>query len=239
MDAQGLSLLIAFGGGMLSFVSPCILPLVPAYLGHLAGQSATMANGSTGRSQTFFHALAFVLGFSVIFVVMGASVGLLGGLVYANLPFLRQVGGLILIILGLHVAGVLRLKFLYREKRLHLGPSARLGYGASFVVGLTFAIGWTPCVGTILGTILVLASTTETAWQGAYLLAAYSAGLGMPFLAAGLALTRIRGVLATVNRHMNVISAISGALLIGMGIAVYADWLSRLSTYFYWTVGGL
>ncbi len=222
----------------MSFLSPCILPLVPAYLGHLAGQSAGNAD-DRGRIHVFFHALAFVLGFSVVFVLMGASIGLLGGLFYDNIPVLRQVGGLILVVLGLHVAGVLHLKFLYREKRLHLTPPASLGYGASFIVGLTFSIGWTPCVGTILGTILFLASTTQTAWQGAYLLLAYSAGLGVPFLAVGLALGRAQSLLGKINRHLNVVSAVSGALLIGMGVAVYADWLTRLSTYFYWTVGGL
>lgn len=163
----------------------------------------------------------------------------MGGILYDKLPVLRQVGGVFLVILGLHTIGILKIPFLYREKRLNFTPNPRLGYLSSFLIGVTFSAGWTPCVGTILGTILFLASTTETAWQGAYLLIAYSLGLGVPFLAAGAAIGSATNVLKRLNKRLSLVSAISGFLLIAMGIAIYADVLTRFTYLFYWTPGGL
>ncbi|MCL5959699.1 MAG: cytochrome c biogenesis protein CcdA [Chloroflexi bacterium] len=239
MDPQSISLIVAFGAGILSFLSPCVLPLVPVYITHLAGTSASSSQPGYARLPTLIHAVTFVAGFSTIFVLLGASVGLMGSVLYDKLPILRQVGGVFLIILGLHTIGILKIPFLYREKKLNFTPNPRLGYLSSFLIGVTFSAGWTPCVGTILGTILFLASTTETAWQGAYLLIAYSLGLGVPFLAAGAAIGSASNVLKRLNRRLNLVSAISGFLLIAMGIAVYADMLTRFTYLFYWTPGGL
>lgn len=239
MEPENLNIVIAFAAGVLSFLSPCVLPLVPVYIGHLAGTSASSSGSNFVRLRTFFHAFAFVLGFSLIFVLLGASVGLMGGFIYDRLPMLRQVGGIFLVILGLHVMGILKIPFLYREKKLTIAPNPRLGYLASFMIGMTFSAGWTPCVGTILGTILFLASTTETGWQGAYLLAVYSLGLGVPFLAAGLAIGSATNMLRRLNKHLNVVTAVSGTLLIAMGIAIYADLLTRFTYLWYWTPGGI
>ncbi|MCL5264555.1 MAG: cytochrome c biogenesis protein CcdA [Chloroflexi bacterium] len=239
MDPQSISLIVAFGAGILSFLSPCVLPLVPVYITHLAGTTASSAESGYARLPTLIHAVSFVAGFSAVFVLLGASVGLMGGILYDKLPVLRQVGGVFLVILGLHTIGILKIPFLYREKRLNFTPNPRLGYLSSFLIGVTFSAGWTPCVGTILGTILFLASTTETAWQGAYLLIAYSLGLGVPFLAAGAAIGSATNVLKRLNKRLSLVSAISGFLLIAMGIAIYADVLTRFTYLFYWTPGGL
>ncbi len=239
MEAENVNILVAFAAGILSFLSPCVLPLVPVYIGHLAGTSAGSSTGSVARIRTFLHALSFVLGFSVLFVLLGASVGLMGGVLYDKLPVLRQIGGIFLVILGLHVMGVLKIPFLYREKKWEINPNPRLGYLASFAIGMSFSAGWTPCVGTILGTILFLASTTQTGWRGAYLLAVYSLGLGIPFLAAGLAIGSVSKFFKRLNRHLNVVAAVSGILLILMGIAIYADLLTRFTYLFYWTPGGI
>jgi cytochrome c-type biogenesis protein len=188
---------------------------------------------------TFLHALSFVAGFSVLFVLLGASVGSLGEILYERLPLLRQLGALILIIFGLHVAGIITIPLLYREKKLTIEHNPRLGYLSSFIIGATFSAGWTPCVGTILGSILVLASTTATAMQGAVMLSAYSLGLGVPFLVAGLAIGSASGILRRLNRHLNVVSRISGIMLILMGIAIWFDLLTRFTNLFYWTPGGV
>ncbi len=232
MDSAGVSLLAALGAGVLSFISPCVLPLVPAYIGYLSG-TVTGQEEERGRAATVWQALLFVLGFSSVFIVLGASAGLLGSGLNAYLPLLRQVGGLVLIVFGLHVMGVVKIPLLYREKRLDYRPERR-GWAASFLVGMVFALGWTPCVGPILAAILLLASDSATVGQGALLLTVYSIGLGLPFLATALALGSATRLLKRMNRYYHAIEIVSGLFLIIMGVLLFTNSLQRLVGLFYW-----
>jgi len=232
LEAQQVTLLIAFGAGVLSFVSPCSLPLVPVYLAHLAGVGASDGAGQGRQRVTFFHAVAFVLGFSVLFVALGASIGLLGSVLSGYMPVLRHVAGVLLVVMGLHIMGVFRIPFLYYEKRLTYEGGSRPSYWRSLLIGGAFAAGWTPCIGPILAGIFTLAWTTQTAAQGALLLAVYSAGLGLPFLLAGLGVSRLMGFLRRMNPYMRTVEIVSGALVVVVGVLVFFNSLVFLNQYF-------
>jgi cytochrome c-type biogenesis protein len=236
MDPNSLSLIVAFGAGVLSFASPCVLPLVPAYIGHLAGRTLDKEHAAN-RTTTLTHAVAFVLGFATIFVALGASIGLVGFLVqdvFRSLWF-RIIAGSILVVMGLHMAGLLKISALYRDTRFHFRPSPRFGLASSFIIGVIFAAGWTPCIGPILGAILVFAGTQGTVGQGALLLTAYSLGLGVPFLITGYALESSTRVIRRINRHAHSVELASGGLMVAMGFVVMfnvmtwiAAWASRM-----------
>ncbi len=230
MDAENVSLTIAFVAGLLSFASPCVLPLVPAYLSYLAGAAV---DGRPSRLRLFLNALAFVLGFTFVFVMLGTLAGLAGYALQPYVPILRQVGGVLLIVLGLHTASVIRIPALYREFRPGMNRHFELGKATSFVVGMVFAFGWTPCVGPVLGGILLLASTSNTAGQGAYLLAAYSLGMGLPFLAAGLAADALAGWVMRLGKRLRLVEMVAGALLVGVGFLVFTGELETLSALLY------
>jgi len=231
VEGEPISLALAFGAGMLAFLSPCILPLVPVYVAQLTGTTLqTPANSISWRS--FFHALTFVLGFSAVFVTLGAAVGLLGSVATDLIPLLRQLSGILLVIMGLHLIGVFRIPFLYRELRLDVDLPPRVGYLRSAAMGAAFSIGWTPCVGPVLGGILGLAYTSQTVLQGTALLAAFSLGLGVPFLAVGLALSTVSGWLKRLHRFLPAISVVSGVLLIAIGILIFTDKLILLNGIF-------
>jgi cytochrome c-type biogenesis protein len=228
-----VALMLAFGAGVLSFASPCVLPLVPAYVGHLAGR--TLDKESASRAHTLAHALVFVLGFTAVFVVLGASASLLGALaqgIFRSLAF-RIVAGAVLVVMGLHMMGLLRINALYRDTRFQLRPNRRLGYLSSFVVGVIFAAGWTPCIGPILGAILIYAGMQSTILQGVLLLTAYSLGLGVPFLLAGYALEHATRVVRRLNRHAHAVELTSGALMIGMGVLVMLNVMSWIASWAY------
>jgi len=227
---QNLNLLVAFGAGVLSFISPCVLPLVPVYLGYLSG--AAVEDEASNRARTVAHAFVFVLGFSLVFVALGASVGLVGYVLLRYLPIIVKVGGVVLVILGLHLTGLVKIPFLYVEKRLEVGNPSGGTYWASFLVGMVFAFGWSPCVGPILSGILLLASASQTVARGALLLAAYSLGLGLPFLITAFALSLFTGWLKKLNRYMNVVSIVAGVFLIAMGVLLFSGWFERLNAYF-------
>jgi cytochrome c-type biogenesis protein len=231
MDPNNLSLVVAFGAGVLSFASPCVLPLVPAYVGHLAGR--TLDKEDASRAKTLGHALVFVLGFTTIFVALGASVGLVGFLVQDVIKSLafRIVAGAVLVVMGLHMAGILRINALYRDTRFQLRPNRRLGLFSSFLIGVIFAAGWTPCIGPILGTILVYAGTQGTVAQGALLLTAYSLGLGVPFLVAGYALEAATRAIRRLNRHAHAVELTSGGLMVAMGFVVMFNVMTWLAAY--------
>lgn len=232
-----LSLVGAFLAGLLSFVSPCVLPLTPAYIAQLTGpavwrsQEMEPRERSSMRAVTSLHAVAFVAGFTTTFIALGATASVLGAFLSAHQDVLRQVGGLALIAFGLHVAGVLRLPGLDRERRFLLRPG-RSGYVASFLVGLIFALGWTPCVGPILASILILAAQAHTLGAGVLLLAVYSLGLGIPFLALGVAFDRIAPTLKRLTPYMHTIEIVTGALLVLMGIVIFFDWLLIINAKF-------
>ncbi len=228
MGLESVTLSAAFVAGLLSFFSPCVLPLVPAYLGYLTGMAvSSLGAGSRGRSLA--HAALFVLGFSLIFVALGAAAGLLGRAVEPILPYLMRIGGLVLIILGLHLAGLITIPFLMMDKRLDVQRQGGTLW-SSFLIGVIFAAGWTPCVGPVLAAILILAADSQTAARGAALLSVYAAGLGLPFLLAAVGLDVVLPLMRRVNRYMRVLMVASGALLIVMGFLL----LTGLFTPFIW-----
>ncbi|MDQ2831559.1 MAG: cytochrome c biogenesis protein CcdA [Chloroflexota bacterium] len=242
---------LAFVAGLVSFASPCCLPMVPMYLSYLAGIAgrgtvvtalAPPAGTGTGtaiamraqpsRALIMLHAAAFVAGFSVIFVALGASASVLGVLLRTHLLLLRHVAGVLIVLFGLHTAGLLRVSWLYRERRAHVDPTTGVGLGRSAALGLAFAAGWSPCIGPMLGSILLLAGNTATLGQGVLLLIAYSVGLGLPFLLAATFVQGLAERLRRVNRYFGAINLVAGALLVVMGVMVYAGVFLRLATLF-------
>ena len=227
-----ISYIVAFGAGLLSFVSPCVLPLVPAYLANLAGLTAI--DNSTRKSYlpVLFHSLCFVLGFSIIFVGLGASVGLLGTTITVHSTLLRQISGVVIILFGIFLIAAYRFPWLNYEKRLTPSVSSNPGYIRSILIGAAFALGWTPCIGPILGAILAMAWSSQTVGQGALLLGVYSLGLGIPFILIGLVWGAITPLWKGINRHLGTISIISGILLILVGILILTgnlEWLTQLA----------
>ncbi len=223
----------AFGAGLLSFFSPCVLPLVPAYIANLAGASAIEVNEKRKIWPTLLHSIAFVLGFSILFILMGASAGLIGSAITTYAETLRIVSGIVVIIFGIFLIAAYKIPWLNYEKRLHLQGARNPGYLRSMLIGSAFAVGWTPCIGPILGSILFIASYTQETAKGALLLAAYSLGMGVPFLLIGLAWSYIMPFWKSLNRHLSLISIISGILLIIVGVLMLTGqltWLSRFAT---------
>ncbi len=234
MNAGDISILLAFAAGLLSFGSPCVLPLVPAFVSHLTGVSVQEASAGRQRALMFVHAACFVLGFSLVFICLWVSIGLIGYAVRGYSGLLRIIGGSVLVILGLHTLGAFRLPLLMMEHRPQVDPLARRGLGTSFVIGVFFAAGWTPCIGSVLAGIIGLATLSDTVWHGAYLLAAYSAGLGLPFLAAALALGWVTSRLRGLRGHFRVVSLLSGAFIAGVGVLMLTNTFQRLPQYFTW-----
>ncbi|MGH2494614.1 MAG: cytochrome c biogenesis CcdA family protein [Ktedonobacteraceae bacterium] len=242
MISSQVSISVAFIAGLASFLSPCVLPLVPIYLAQLVGQSIYQSTDSQGkeierpaRLNTFLHALVFVAGFTVAFVSLGATASALGAFLKIHQFLLRQVGGVLLVVIGLHLTGIFKLPFLYRTKRFQYRPN-RPGYPASFLIGLIFAIGWTPCVGLILGPILVLASNAGTLREGVMLLLVYSLGLGIPFLLLGLGLDRLSKVLKWLKPHTWKIEIATGIIMIVLGVMIYFNLLLTLNRFFNWGI---
>ena len=232
MGTSSVTLPLALFAGLLSFLSPCVLPLVPAYLGYLSGTAVSQSDQEkSNRMATFLHALFFVLGFSVIFVALGATASFIGQVLNQHILTLQKVGGIIVIIFGLHTIGIIKIPFLYYEARAEIKARPKLGYLSSFLIGLVFAAGWTPCVGTVLSAIFFLAADTRTAGQGMLMLAAYSLGLGLPFLLVGGAFETISPWLRKLNRHLNIVSVVSGIFLIAVGVAIFAGWLTYLARF--------
>lgn len=223
--------------GAISFLSPCVLPLVPPYLCFITGTSLEQLARTDGaiaiqRRQTLLAALLFVLGFSTVFIVLGASASFMGQLLRAYLPILAQVAGVFIILMGLNFLGVLKLGFLNREARYH-AEARPAGLIGAYAVGLAFAFGWTPCIGPVLALILTLAATEQDLAKGAGLLAVYSAGLGIPFLLAAAGVETFLGFLSRFRRHMLTIERIMGLLLVFAGIA----FLTGAHQYFaYWLI---
>jgi len=235
-----LSLLVAFVAGVVSFASPCCLPLVPAYLGYMVGSDPTAA---IRRRDALVESLFFVAGFSVVFISLWASVGLVGYALRDQAWVLRQVGGAVLVFMGLHVAGDINVGALYRE--VHLPLPARLqpagmgfgehhvgapSHGRSAMLGVVFAAGWTPCIGPILGGIIGLASVSTSVVQGTGLLVAYAAGLGVPFVLMAVGATWVSRRLGFLRTHQTAVSRVTGAMLIVVGFLMITNTFARLST---------
>jgi cytochrome c-type biogenesis protein len=222
----------ALFAGLLSFLSPCVLPLVPPYLCYLAGttvEELTEEGTNRGAAQrdVLLAALMFVAGFTTIFVLLGATASLLGQVLRQYLFVLSWAAGLAIIAMGLHFLGVFRLAFLYREKRLEVAKPA--GPGGAYLMGLAFAFGWTPCIGPILAAILAVAGSSDTVGRGMVLLGVYSLGLGMPFLAAALGMGRFMGLMARFRHRFGQVEKAMGALLVVTGIAFLTGGMERMS----------
>ena len=235
MVGSDVSLVLALLAGVVSFLSPCVLPLVPAYIGHLAGTTVSGAR-ALPRGLILGQAALFVLGFSLVFTLFWISVGLALDIVGDFRPLIRQVGGVILIIMGLNLIGVFNLPFLYKEKRLRVTPDRPAGPATSFLIGMLFATGWTPCIGPVLGGIIGLASFSDTVWQGAWLLLAYCAGLGIPFLLTAAAFGGAIGALRRVQPFMPVINRVGATFIIIVGVLMVTNTFARLASLFNWGV---
>ena len=223
----------SFGAGILSFLSPCILPLVPPYLCFLAGTTLDDLSAKTGgvsTAQVMIRAAAFTLGFSVVFVALGASASTLGQLVSEHLTLLSRIAGAAIVLFGLHMLGVFRLLFLMREAKLE--PTSKpVGAIGAFAVGLAFGFGWTPCVGPVLASILLFATTTDTVGRGVALLAAYSAGIAVPFLAAALFTRPFLRLTARFHRHLGLVEKIMGGALVVTGLVIFAGAMPIVGTW--------
>lgn len=221
-------------GGIISFLSPCVLPLVPPYLCFITGASLDeLSQGATvQRRRAIFAALAFVAGFSTVFVALGASASWIGQALRSHLPLLAQIAGVFIIVMGLNFLGVFKLGILSREARYHQDakPAGLLG---AYAVGLAFAFGWTPCIGPVLAAILSIAASEQNVMKGAGLLAVYSAGLGIPFLIAAAALGAFLGFFQKFRRHMLTVERVMGVLLILTGIGFLTGTMQTLS---YWLI---
>src|SRR5262245_35225107 len=231
---EQVTLAAAFGAGFLSFLSPCVLPLIPGYISFVSGVSLDeMKDGSAPaarRKQVLIASLAFVLGFSVVFVALGASATAIGRFLFDKLPLLAKIAGAVVIIFGLHTMGVFRLGFLEREKRVHADRKPAGPFGA-FLVGIAFAFGWTPCIGPILAGIIAIAASKNTVSQGVLLLAVYSAGLGIPFLLTSMALSRFFSFTSKIRKHYHTIEMVSGALLVTIGLLIFTGQLTVIVRY--------
>lgn len=231
---QHISLLAAFSAGLLSFVSPCVLPLVPSYISYITGLSIEELTDATERQRfrkaIVINSLLFIAGFSGVFIAFGASATLIGQALYAYQEYIRRIGGILIIVFGLYLLGVLNLGFLKVEKRLHF-KSRPAGYLGSFLIGVAFAAGWTPCVGPVLGTILLYASTTEALTDGVTLLTAYSLGLGLPLFATALGVDRFLEYFKQVRAYLWGVSAVSGAFLVVVGVMIYANSLTLITSF--------
>lgn len=227
---QPLNVTIALTAGLLSFLSPCVLPLVPSYLSFITGMTVDDLQDRGAERRVLLHAGLFVAGFSAVFMILGASASFLGAFFQVWEDWIARIGGLIIIVLGLHLMGVLRIVPLLRERRVQLSdkPAGHLG---TLAVGAAFGAGWTPCIGPVLGAILTLAGTSETIWSGMGLLAAYSAGLAIPFLLAALALDRFLVAFARVRRFIPLLEKGSGLLLVLLGLLLVTGSFAVLTGY--------
>ncbi len=220
---ENAPLLVAFSAGLLSFLSPCVLPLVPVYIASLYGPEIFDPTASRNRVPIFLHSLSFVIGFGIVFTGLGVGVGLAGFALSAHLVEIRKIAGILLIVFGVFMLLAQKVPWLNYEKRLTPSRSMATGYLRSFFTGAIFSLAWTPCVGPILGSILTLAAVSETAWHGGYLLAIYSLGLGLPFLIIGAAFDSVSPWLKRIHRYSSLIYIISGVLLIVVGVLILTN----------------
>ena len=233
-SVQSISLVAAFSAGLLSFVSPCVLPLVPSYVSYITGlsieQLTDVSERSRFRKAIIVNSLLFIAGFSSVFVAFGASASFLGQVLFAYQEHLRRFGGIVVILFGLYLLGILNLNFLKMEHRYQFRnrPAGLLG---SFLIGIAFAAGWTPCVGPVLGTILLYASTTESMMSGVVLLTFYSLGLALPLFLTALGVDRFLSYFKEVRSYLWGVSTVSGVLLIIVGVMIYGNSLTMITSF--------
>lgn len=240
MDPNRVTVPLAFLAGLASFLSPCVMALVPAYIGYLSGRSVS-ANGVVveNRWATFSHGLAFVLGFSAVFVILGAAASLLGAVLYDARTWLARVGGIVVIVFGLHTLGLIHIPFLDYDTRRQMRPAAGMDFASSFLMGIFFSAGWAPCVGPVLGAVLTLALNTGSLNQGTVLLIAYSAGLAIPFLLAALGVGRMAEWIRRHGRAILWVSRATGVVLVIVGFLLLTGALERLAQFGFFVNFGL
>lgn len=224
MNPGDLSFGLAFVAGVASFISPCVLSLVPAYVGYLSSRSVAV-NGQVSETRlgTLAHGLAFVLGFSAVFIGLGLTASAVGALLYDLQPVLVRVGGIVVIVFGLHTMGVIHIPFLEYDTRRQQAPDRRLGYLSSALMGVFFSAGWAPCVGPVLGAVLTMALSADGIARGGWLLTAYSLGLGVPFLLAAAGIGSVSELLRRYGRYLRYVSIATGALLVFVGVLLFTD----------------
>lgn len=225
------SIILAFSAGLLSFLSPCVLPLAPAYVTYLTGSSIEDLNDKKSKPFVLYKSVGFVLGFSILFIIMGASVSSLGKLFVSNQMILKRIGGILVILFGLHATGLFKIKYFYYEKKLFAFKKIGGPFG-SFLMGMAFAAGWTPCIGPILSSILIYAGSTATLGKGILLLSIYSVGLAVPFILTALAIGSMSKQIRKFSRYFPIVSAVSGIIMIIMGIMIFTDKLTILNRAF-------
>jgi cytochrome c-type biogenesis protein len=234
--SDNVTLFAAFAAGFLSFISPCVLPLIPGYVSFVSGVSldemrgTSAAASSSSRRQVLVTSLAFVCGFSLVFIALGASASAIGKLLLAKLPLLAKIAGALIVVFGLHTMGLFRIAALEKEKRVHAQRKPAGPFGA-VLVGIAFAFGWTPCIGPILGGILVIAGSKQTVSEGVALLAVYSLGLGIPFLVTSMAINQFFAATSRIRKHYHAIEMASGALLVAIGVLIFTDQLTVIVRY--------
>ena len=230
-----VSLFAAFSAGLLSFISPCVLPLVPSYVSYITGlsleQLADAGERRRFRKAILLNSLLFILGFSSVFIAFGASASFIGQILYQYQDIIRKLGAVLIIIFGFYMLGILKIDFLMREHYLVQFNSRPVGYVGSFLIGTAFAAAWTPCVGPILGAILAYASTTESMKDGVFLLASYSVGLGLPLFITAFSIDSFLNYFKKARVYMRGVSMVGGAFLIMAGVMIYGDSLTRLTSF--------
>lgn len=239
MNISEVTLGLAFLAGLASFLSPCVFSLVPAYIGYLGGRAAGGENNASNRWLTFTHGLAFVFGFSLVFIILGVAVSMAGGLLYDIRYWLAKIGGFVVIIFGLHMIGVFRIPFLEYDMRVNTAPDQKWGYLSSALMGVFFSAGWSPCVGPVLGTILTLAINGGSIALGAQLLTAYSAGLAIPFLVAALGIGWVTTILRKYGKVMRYVEIVMGVLMVVVGVMLFAGVFELIARYGYYVNFGL
>jgi cytochrome c-type biogenesis protein len=234
MFETSISYFGAFLAGALSFASPCVLPLIPGYISFISGISldelTDRDKASRHLARVAINTIFFVLGFSIIFIALGASASIVGKWLFQNLAIFNKVAGILIFIFGLHVSGLIRIKALNYEKRIHSGQK-KFGVIGSVLIGMAFAFGWTPCIGPILGSILTMAANQTTVWKGIMLLAFYSAGLGIPFIITAVLFNFLIGFFGFIKRHFRAVEIISGGLLMLIGVLIFFNLLQYLANY--------